>query len=352
MKAPAATPWMPEFCRLPRLAAMCGLALLVVVVLALAPDGSRHWTVGELLSASGFALWLALAVSIALCLLRTALSRLPIMLGSLAAVGLSAVIAVIGAGIIHALYAVLDDQFTQAIGFWRFTLGSAATTALISALALRHFYVSDRWSAQVQANARAEADALQARIRPHFLFNSMNLIAGLIRRDAGVAERAVLDLSDLFRAALGAGEGDSSLAEECELAERYLSIESLRLGDRLQVRWERDESLPWQLPMPRLVVQPLVENAVLHGISRLPEGGTIELRLACADGMLSLLIRNPAPDPQAPTLSLSRGTGHAQNSIAHRLAWRFGPAARMTSGWSEGYYECRIAVPVRPRESP
>jgi len=347
MNAPAATPWMPELCRLPRLAAMCGLALLVVVVLALAPDGSRHWSMGRLVSASGFALWLALAVSGALCVLRRVLSRLPPVAGSLAAIGLTAVIAVLGAGIIHALYAVLGDSFTRGIGFWRFTLGSAATTALISAVALRYFYVSDRWAAQVQAKARAEADALQARIRPHFLFNSMNLIASLVRRDPVVAERAVLDLSDLFRAALGAGDGDSTLQGECELAERYLSIETLRLGDRLQVRWQRPEDLPWQHPMPRLVLQPLVENAVLHGISRLPEGGTIELDIACAEGLLQILIRNPAPDPDAPSLALTQGAGHALHNIAHRLAWRFGAGARMTAGWSGGYYECRITIPVR-----
>ncbi len=338
---------MPELCRLPRLAAMCGLALLVVVVLALAPDEGRHWRPARLLSASGFALWLALAVSIALCALRRVLSALPAVPGSLAAVALSAVIAAFGAGIIHGLYAALGDDFANGIRFWRFTLGSAATTALISAVALRYFYVSDRWAAQVQAQARAEADALQARIRPHFLFNSMNLIASLVRRDPVVAERAVLDLSDLFRAALGAGEGDSTLQEECELAERYLSIESLRLGERLQVRWTRGDALPLQQPMPRLVLQPLVENAVLHGISRLPEGGTIDLDVRCTDAVLHVLIRNPAPDPEAPTLALSRGTGHALHNIAHRLVWRFGPAARMTAGWSGGYYECRIAIPVR-----
>lgn len=345
--APAPPPWMPELCRLPRLAAMLGMAQLVVVLLALAPDGSRHWTLGELLSASGFALWLALAVSASLCLLRQPLSRLPQSLGALAAVAVAAAIAVACAGIIHALYAVLGDAFTRGISFWRFTLGSAATTALITALALRYFYVSDRWAAQVQANARAEADALQARIRPHFLFNSMNLIASLLHRDPAVAERAVLDLSDLFRAALGAGEGDSTLRDECELAERYLSIESLRLGERLQVRWQREEPLPWEQPLPRLVLQPLVENAVLHGISRLPEGGTIELILRCQDDTLVVEVRNPAPDPQAPGLLLARGAGHAQRSIGHRLSWRFGTAARMTAGWSGGYYACQVTVPIQ-----
>ena len=106
----------------------------------------------------------------------------------------------------------------------------------------------------------------------------MNTIASLVRSDPAVAERAVLDLSDLFRAALGAGEGDSTLAEEVELAERYLAIEQLRLGDRLQVAWRKAEPLAVALPMPRLVLQPLVENAVLHGISRLPEGGTVDDR--------------------------------------------------------------------------
>ena len=210
--------------------------------------------------------------------------------------------------------------------------------------------VSDRWAEQMQANARARADALQARIRPHFLFNSMNLIASLVRRDPQVAERAVLDLSDLFRAALGAGEGDSTLREECELAERYLSIESLRLGERLQVAWQRDAALPWQQPLPRLLLQPLVENAVLHGISRLAEGGTITLALHCQAGLLHIHVRKPAPDPSAPALALAHGAGHAQQNISHRLAWRFGPAARMTAGWDGGYYECRITVPVNEGE--
>ncbi len=348
MNLPRPLPWLPELCRLPRLVAMLGLAELVVVVVALAPDGSRQWRLADFVAASGFALWLALAVTVCLCLARNALSRLPEAVGGALAVLMSALIAALCAGIVHALYGVLDtDGFAQQVGFWRFTLGGATMTALIVALALRYFYVSDRWSAQIVANARAQADALQARIRPHFLFNSMNLIASLVRRDPVVAERAVLDLSDLFRAALGAGEGDSTLQAECELAERYLSIESLRLGERLQVQWQRQEPLPWALPMPRLVLQPLVENAVLHGISRLPGGGTIIIALSCDGAQLRIGVRNPAPDPDARALPLAHGAGHAQRSIAHRLAWRFGPSARMTGAWSQGYYACDITVPVQ-----
>ncbi len=339
--------WMPELCRVPRLMAMLGLAELVVLVLALAPDARRHWTMAELLAASGYALWLALLVTTLLCALRGRLMRLPARVGAPLAVLLGAAVALVCGAILHALYTVVGQPgFATGIGLWRFSLGSAATTALITALALRYFHVSDHWAGQVRASARVEADALQARIRPHFLFNSMNLIAVLVRRDPQLAERAVLDLSDLFRAALGAGDGDATLADECALAERYLAIESLRLGERLNVVWERIEPLPWSQPLPRLVLQPLVENAVLHGISRLPGGGTVTVRLSSEEGRLHIRIHNPAPDPQAPPRPLSPGAGHAQGSIAHRLAWRLGPSARMTGRFNGGYYECHIDVPV------
>ena len=340
------TPWLPDLCRLRRLAALLGLAELVVVVLVLAPDDARTWTLARFLSASGLALWLALAVAVLLCKLRAPISRLPQRTGAAVAIALAALVAFLGAGVIHALYSTIGAE-PLGVDFWRFGGGCAAVATLIVALALRHFYVSDRWAAQIEANARAEADALQARIRPHFLFNSMNLIASLLRRDPVVAERAVLDLSDLFRAALGAGEGDSTLAAECELAAQYLSIETLRLGGRLQVDWDRREPLPWDLPLPRLTLQPLVENAILHGISRLPEGGTVEIALWSEAGRLHLRVRNPAPSPQDPGLgSLHRGAGHAQLSIGHRLAWRFGPRARVTAGWNGGYYACEVTLPL------
>lgn len=347
-----ARPWMPDLCRLPRLGAMLGLAELVVVVVGLAPDGSESWTLPQFLSASAFALWLAMAVTVVLCLLRGKLSRLPQRLGGGVAVGLAGSIAVVCAGIVHALYEAIGQALPgSSVSVWRFTLGSAAIVMLITALALRYFYVSDRWASQLQANARAEADALQARIRPHFLFNSMNLIASLLHRDPLVAERAVLDLSDLFRAALGAGDGGATLREECDLAERYLSIESLRMGDRLRVEWIRREPLPWELRMPRLVLQPLLENAVLHGISRMKDGGCIVIEMSCHGPELQLRITNPAPPPQTELAHPQRGAGHAQASIGHRLSYAFGPGTRMTASWADGYYACDITLPLRGGDS-
>ena len=275
-----AVPWLPDLCRLTRLASMLGVAELVVLLLALAPDGGADWTPGRFASASGFALWLALTVSVLLCVARERLSRLPRVVGGALALMLAATVAAVGAALLY----LIDDNLgtgmvAASVPAHRFAAGSAAMTVVVVATVLPYLYAIDAWRAQVRTSARAEADALQARIRPHFLFNSMNTIASLVRQNPAVAERAVLDLSDLFRAALGVGEDDSSLAEEVALAERYLAIEQLRLGERLQVRWQREEPLPWSQPLPRLVLQPLLENAVLHGISRLPEGGRIDIRL-------------------------------------------------------------------------
>ena len=127
------------------------------------------------------------------------------------------------------------------------------------------------------------------------------------------------------------------------LSEHYLGIEQLRLGERLRVEWQRDEPLPWTLPMPRLILQPLLENAVLHGISRLPEGGAVDIALRADDRLLRITVRNPSLPPDAPGV---HGAGHAQRNIAHRLGYAFGPRARMTAGWSGGYYACELELPL------
>ncbi len=340
----AAEPWLPDLCRLPRLATMFGVAELVVLVLALAPDGGAHWNVQRFVSASGFALWLALSIAVLLCASRRQLSRLPIGAGAVTAVAAAAAIALLGASMLYALDRNIGyDTIPRGVGLPEFASGSAAIAALITAVVLRYLYVIDGWQAQVRASARARADALQARIKPHFLFNSMNTIAGLVRHDPVVAERAVLDLSDLFRAALGAGESDSSLREEVDLAERYLAIEALRLGPRLQVGWQRDETLPWNMPLPRLVLQPLIENAVVHGVSRLAEGGLVDIELHAQSGVLRVVVSNRAPPPDG---SAGTGARHAQESIGHRLSYFFGPRARMTAGWHEGYYRCELSIPI------
>ena len=339
-------PWVPDFCRLPTLFAVIVGAELVVAVLALAPFGREHWQPAAFGTASLFAQWTALFSATLLCKLRIPLSRLRPVAGALIAWSLPVCVAALGASLLF--------QIGRGLGLMpglanvdpaRFVLSCSALTGLIGAVALRYAYVQEQWRQQVRAQAKAEVDALQARIRPHFLFNSMNTIASLVRSDPAKAERAVEDLSDLFRAALGAGEGESTLAEEVELVERFLAIEALRLGDRLQVHWRREEPLPWDLKMPRLVLQPLAENAIIHGIAPLADGGTIDIGLRAEGKILCVSVGNPCPPVDAGKV-LGTGNGHAQRSIEHRLRYRFGPAVGMVTRRDAGYYACELKLPI------
>src|SRR5690606_25840483 len=340
-------PWLPDFCRLPRLATMFGVAELAVMVVAFSPVGGAKCSAGRFLTASGFVLWLAMSISVLLCATRAPLSRLPVVLGSIVAIVAASLVAMAGAAMLYQVDALLGYALVPLdVGIARFAFGSAALSALITAVVLRYLYAIDGWQAQVRASARAQADALQARIRPHFLFNSLNAIVGLVRRDPVVAEQALLDLSDLFRAALGAGEPDSDLRGEVRLAERYLAIEGLRLGPRLRVEWRREEPLPWDAPLPRLVLQPLVENAVLHGISRLAQGGTVEISLRVDGDLLRIAVANPAPPLRAGEPP-REGARHAQRSIGDRLAHAFGPRAGLSAAHADdGYYRCELRIPT------
>jgi two-component system, LytTR family, sensor histidine kinase AlgZ len=198
---------------------------------------------------------------------------------------------------------------------------------LLGAALLRYFYVLAQWQARLAAVTRAQVEALQARIRPHFLFNSMNTVAALIRVDPAAAERTVEDLSELFRAALGQHDtDDGTLGEELALIDRYLAIEQLRLGARLRVQRELDD-LPLDFPLPRLLLQPLVENAVRHGIQPLREGGEVVLRGHRGGGGIRIEISNPLPDTPAEP-----GNGHGLDSVRQRIVYRYGPLAKAQAG--------------------
>ena len=337
-------PWLPDFCRLPRIAAVLGVAELVVLVIALTPHAHGRWSLPEFAAASVFALWLALIVAVVLCKARALIEPLPRWLGVAAALSLPMAAAAFGAWCVQEIDIGLGYHLTLPVNErMRFISSVALLTGLITGVALQYFILRDQWQAQLQAHAKAQVEALQARIRPHFLFNSMNTIASLVRSDPVTAERAVVDLADLFRAALGAGQGESTLAEEIELGERYLSIEKLRLGERLRIDWQLVEPLPKAMKLPRLVLQPLLENAVLHGISRLPEGGEIGVHIGVDGRRLQVMIRNPAL-PQRERDQDHHG--HGQDSTAQRLAYQFGSAASMTSGYADGYYVCEFTLPL------
>lgn len=186
----------------------------------------------------------------------------------------------------------------------------------------------------------ARLQALQTRIRPHFLFNSINAVLGIVRSEPKRAEAALEDMADLFRMAMSDNRELVALQQEVELSRRYLALEQLRLGERLKVDWQiRD--MPGDALIPPLMLQPLLENAVYHGIEPMQEGGEIVIRIYLDGKELHLDVYNPRQ---------TQGLHHNGNKMAllnirERLALQFDLEAKYSIETGAGYYRVRIMIP-------
>jgi len=339
-------PWLPDFCSLPVIFAAMVVSELLVLVILIAPTDESQPLLPRLATASAFVQWLALVCVVCLCQLRAPLLRMHPSLALGVAYALILTVVLLGSALVFQLDHQLSLGLTLPLPLQARFLGrNALLAALVGAALLRYFYVLEQWRSRVRAEAKARFEALQARIRPHFLFNSMNVIASLIPIRPRQAERAIEDLSDLFRAALG---GDAStrgtLGEELELVRRYLDIEKLRLGERLHVELDIDD-LPDDLPMPRLLLQPLVENAVKHGIAGLLEGGSIRLQARRSGNDVAITIQN-AFDPEAPS---RRSMGMGLQHVRRRLEVRFSGQAAFDAHAEGSVYLVSLRFPC---ESP
>jgi len=195
----------------------------------------------------------------------------------------------------------------------------------------------------VATDSRARLDALQARIHPHFLFNALNTVSELVHRQPQQAEEALLDLSDLLRSGLRV-DSQHTLGEELELIRAYLRIESLRLGSRLQVVWSIDEHIDMDQVRPALLIQPLVENAVLHGIAPNPEGGELKIAISMIRfGRIRVRIDNPLP-PDTGHRRSSNGT--ALDNIRQRLALAYEEGAQLKTDQLGSVFRATLTLPA------
>ncbi|MGZ5039229.1 MAG: sensor histidine kinase [Usitatibacter sp.] len=201
-------------------------------------------------------------------------------------------------------------------------------------------YFDLRARALSPAIAEARIQALQARIRPHFLYNSINAVLSLIRSEPRRAERALEDLADLFRVLMADNRMLAPIANEVELARQYLALESLRLGERLKVTW-RIDTMPGDALVPPLVLQPLVENAVYHGIEPSDTGGEIEIDIGLEAKQLVIELKNPFPGGGRH----SAGNRMAIVNIRERLQLHFDAEASMRSEVKDGSYRVTIRIP-------
>ena len=334
--------FLPDFCAIRMVFVVVIIAELAAFVLALAPLNvpmTERWNnLGQI---SFFMQWCALACCALLCISRPYLAKrstLQVSIISLAIIML--VITLVSEGayqlFLGPLYGESREQHLQ------FLLRNLTIGLIISTALLRYFYIQHQWRTRMKAESKARLQSLQSRIRPHFLFNCMNTIASLTLINPDKAEMAVENLSDLFRASLIDTRESLSLKEEIDLCRRYLDIESLRLGERLQIHWDIDE-LPEEARVPPLLLQPLLENAVYHGIEPSTDGGCIEIKGYVANQCLHLEIKNPLEPEQ--TASTKRGHQIAQDNIRERLHTLYGQKAGLELQTSEDHYLTHLFFP-------
>ena len=333
--------YLPDFCAAGTLFIVLLVAELVAIALTLAAHVPQGMFLIELSKTSFFVLWLALLGTAIMCQLRKWLERA----GKTRAFVISFIVLEVVCLLLAEIAWRLTNQFADAAiisdTHRQFILRTFAISSIIIALAMRYLYVSSEWRRSIVLEAQARISALQALIRPHFLFNSMNTIASLTRTDPRQAEEAVEDLSDLLRVSLSSSKNRTSLKEELEVAAIYQRIEKLRLGDRLNVRWRIDD-LPMRARIPSLTIQPLIENAIYHGIELLPDGGEVTVSGRRDGRYLEIEVANPV----APGKARGRnGNKMAMANIRQRFELAYGNRASVDVRSADDRYVVTLRFP-------
>ncbi len=333
--------FLPDFCATTTVLVVLVVAELVAFVLTIAAwDGSASFLIA-LSKTSLFLIWTALLGCALLCQLKDRLEAAGPTAAFAWSYGILLVMTIVVAEIAYQLTRVFGQSVIIVDSHSGFLIRTITIAAIVIALLMRYLYVASEWRRSIVLEAQARISALQALIRPHFLFNSMNTIASLTRSDPRQAEEAVEDLSDLLRASLSTSKDLSSLKEEFEIAAIYQRIEKLRLGDRLEIRWDID-GLPMRARIPSLTLQPLLENAIYHGIERLEGGGTVNVEGRSDNGSLSISISNPVP---AGAPGKTGGNKMALSNIRQRFDLAYGSQADVSVDASDDRYEVTLRFP-------
>lgn len=341
------THFLPNFCRGHAIGGIMMIAELLAIVVTLVTRRISTNLFQDLLLVSLFVQWIALSGAATLCIARRFLDKLP----NSRALGfayllLLAVVLVVSEAAVWVLW------LTGAVGSPRpewyayFHIQNFTVAAIINALALRYFLARHQLRQRTLSEARAKIEVLRSRIRPHFLFNTMNIIASLIRSAPDKAETAVVDMADLFRTMLGDSENLVPVSNEIAIAKKYLDIEALRLDNRLHVDWNVGK-FPRKAVMPVLVLQPLLENAIQHGIEPIPTGGAISVRLWEESDIIHILVTNPLPRLRSKSAVTPLPSEHTLDNLRLRLESHYGDAARFEITQEPERFSVAVQIPIR-----
>ena len=341
--------FLPNFCSTDVLFVVVLSAELLAIVLSLALPLYTRDILFDLALNSLFVQWIALTCVGLLCILRRYIATL----SEQRAAAISYILILIVSFIITELawwtmYVYPNKISPEQKLHGLFLLRSMGISAIIAAVVLRYLYVQHQWRKNIEAAATSRYQALQSRIRPHFLFNCMNTIASLTRKAPKLAEQSIEDLADLFRASLLEPAELYKISEEWNLCQHYLRLEGHRLGDRLRVEWDI-ESLPEDALLPPLCLQPLLENTIYHGIERLPEGGTVVINGAFKNDKLNISFTNSIPSVEAEYTH--KGNKLAQENIRQRLISVFGNDSALVIEIANNQYRVTLTLPYKRHEN-
>jgi len=305
---------------------------LLAILLTLA--NPEHLTWENLSHNSLFIHWNLILATAVIRLFNPILIRLNIIIVSLI---LLVILPCITEGLMFFVASFLDVTFTTD-HYLRFGLISF----IVSSVALRSFYLNHQYNRLKQAELNARLESLQARIRPHFLFNSLNSIVSLLSIDVKKAEAAILDLSDLFRASLSNTDTLISFKQELSLAKSYVAIEQYRFGDKLHIKWDCAD-VPHDIPIAQLTLQPLIENAIIHGVQNSTSKQTIMVTASFQQQFLTLSVSNSYSKNNNKTY----GSRHALTNIEMRLKALFGDNANLQLKQELDKFVVTLKYPVK-----
>jgi len=336
--------YLPDICTVQSLlfSVLAGCLLSVVFTL-IGGGGLQHFRQDQFALTAFFVLWVVLLSVALLCKLRPYLKQLSLIQGLIISYAIVLVVTLVVSITAQWVLITYMGKWGSYDGW--LTLEHVLIAAILAGVSLRYLYLQEQLHIQQQSELASRIQALQSRIRPHFLFNSMNIIASLIESEPQLAERVVEDLSELFRATLSDANQLVPLDREIELAKNYINIEALRLGDRLKVDWQLDH-FDEAVVLPHLSLQPLLENAIYHGIQPLPKGGTILVKIRRDKNNLRVMISNPVlPGIKTPE---KPGNSLALENFKHRLQAYYGEAAQFSAERKQDIFEIMFSCPLTP----
>ena len=335
--------FLPNMCVPQSVLRIVIIAELIAVVIALSGSSDFNNFFMMLGLTSLFIMWTTLVSVFMICLVGKYQRKPSIIQTVLIVLTITSVLTVI-ASLLATM--AISYQKTGILQYWDalFFLKNIFISLLISLLFLRYFYIQHQWEVYVHADTAAKYDALQSRMRPHFLFNSLNTVAQLVHINADKAEDAILDLAAFMRTILDK-RNRISLREELDLTVSYLNMEALRLGKhRLTIVWDMDQAtLPMDMDIPPLLLQPLVENAIYHGVQPRKDGGTLGISLYDQGDSLGISVTNPIPPDN--TNAHQKGNHIAQENMKKRLQLAYGDRANLKIERTAHQYRVSFSIP-------